>query len=78
MKVYLQLSWDRSYVAELSPQQLETFMKIMDSAQRVDTWYDPSRPIQAIDKPTDLDVRVLPARVTVLPVPAPQEPSGEQ
>lgn len=72
MRVYIEFSWYSRMVVDVTPAQLDTFTKIMDTGVSVETWYaSEADGITATGKPVEWSARVVPARVLVAPAPAP-------
>lgn len=75
MKLFVEFDYNFRGVVDGTPAEIETFLCVLDRLQVAEPWYYQN--IQLVEaKDAGYRALVVPGKVPVLPVPAPQDPQN--
>lgn len=77
MKLFVEFDYSFRGVVDGTPAEIDVFLRVLDRLQMSEQWY-PHMPAVQLVETRDAGYRatVLPGKVAVLPVPAPQDPQN--
>lgn len=76
MKLFVEFDYFRG-VVDGTPAEIDVFLRVLDRLQAAENWWPHAPAVQLVEaKDAGYRALVVPGKVPVLPVPAPQDPQN--
>lgn len=77
MKLFVEFDYNFRGVVDGTPAEIETFLRVLDRMKTAENWWAHAPAVQLVEaKDAGYRALVVPGKVPVLPVPAPQDPQN--
>lgn len=77
MKLFVEFDYSFRGVVDGTPAEIDVFLRVLDRLQAAENWWAHTPAVQLVEaKDAGYRALVVPGKVPVLPVPAPQDPQN--